>query len=71
MWLLRKKEKDKLWKEYEKSDPYQETSWEDVLIRAQAKKILGGLVKVDSAGDLATLDKRLIEFLLALKAEIA
>ena len=71
MWLLTKKEKDKLWKEYEKSDPYQETSWEDVLIRAQAKKILGGLVKVDSAEDLATLDKRLIEFLLALKAEIA
>ena len=71
MWLLTKKEKDKLWKEYEKSDPYQIRSWEDVLMKAQAKKILGGLVKVDSAEDLATLDKRLIEFLLALKAEIA
>ena len=71
MCLLTKKEKDRLWKEYEKSDPYQETSWEDVLIRAQAKKILGGLVKVDSAEDLKTLEKRLTKFISALKEEIA
>jgi len=71
MWLLTKKEKDKLWKEYEKSDPYQLTSWVDVVITAQVNKILGGLVKVDSAEDLKTLEKRLTKFISALKEEIA
>ena len=71
MWLLTNKEKDKLWKEYEKSDPYQLTSWVDVVITAQVNKILGGLVKVDSAEDLKTLEKRLTKFISALKEEIA
>ena len=71
MWLLTNKEKDKLWKEYEKSDPYQQTSWVDVVITAQVNKILGGLVKVDSAEDLKTLEKRLTKFISALKEEIA
>ena len=40
MILLTKKQIDKLWVKYEKDDPYQDTPWDEVVIKAQLKKIV-------------------------------
>jgi len=48
MILLTVEEMDKLWKKYEKDDPYQETPWGEVVAKEQLKKALIGIGKVSN-----------------------
>ena len=38
--LLTKKERDKLWEEYEKNDPRQEEEWGNIVAKTQLKRVV-------------------------------
>lgn len=56
MIKLTDEEIDGLWTEYEERDPHQETDWDVILIKAQAKKDINSVEKIGgeimSLGDL-------------------
>ena len=42
-WMLTPEERDKLFEEHIERDPEEKTSWEEALIQAQARKMVGQL----------------------------
>lgn len=65
-WILTEEERDKLWEEYEEKDLLHGASWQEALIKAEAKKIVVWLlandfIKHTGSVEWQTLRKEVLE----------